>query len=117
MPHVRAPISGPVGRTGANRGAAHPANAASVARIRAGAGGAVDGGVGQAVTTRTEYRAGLLRDGRAVMEHFIASQTEGARWPEETIEIEASPPKLKKTGSRRLDLRMMRFCGQLQIRG
>jgi hypothetical protein len=51
------------------------------------------------------------------MEHFIASQTEGARWPEETIEIEASPPKLKKTGSRRLDLRMMRFCGQLQIRG
>jgi hypothetical protein len=26
----------------------------------------------------------------AVLEHFVTSQTEGARWPEETIEIEAS---------------------------
>ena len=34
----------------------------------------------------------------AVLEHFVTSQTEGARWPEETIEIEASLPKLEKTG-------------------
>ena len=47
-------------RTGA---AAHPANAASIARIRAGAGAAVDGGVGHAVTARAEYRVGVLRDG------------------------------------------------------
>jgi hypothetical protein len=46
-------------RTGA---AAPPANAASIARIRAGAG-AVDGGVGHAVTARGEYRLELLRDG------------------------------------------------------
>ena len=33
-----------------------------------------------------------------MQEHFGATQTEAARWPEETIEIEASLPKLKKTG-------------------
>src|ERR1700733_13949600 len=42
-------------RTGA---AAHTANAASIARIRAGAGP-----VGHAVTARGEYRVELLRDG------------------------------------------------------
>jgi hypothetical protein len=34
----------------------------------------------------------------AVLEHFVATQSEAARWPEETIEIEASLPKVKKTG-------------------
>lgn len=35
-------------------------------------------------------------------EHFVPSQTEGTRWPEETIEIEASLTKLKKAGRREI---------------
>src|SRR5271170_7248974 len=77
------------------RAAAHPAKAASIARIRAGAG-AVDGGVGHALTAHTAYRVELLCDGGSAGA-FVASQTEGARWSEEIFEVEASLPKLKKT--------------------
>jgi hypothetical protein len=80
MPHVRAPLSGAVGRTGANRGAAHRASAASIARSAL-----VPALLLMAVLGRPSLRGqSIASDSSAtaavVLEHFAASQTEGTRW-------------------------------------
>lgn len=47
----------------------------------------------------------------AVLEHFLARQQQAHPWPSETVEIEASLPKLKKTG-RLLAIRTLFPAGQ-----
>ncbi len=84
MPHVRAPLSGAEGRTEANRGAAHRASAASIARVRAGAGAAVDGVLGRPSLRGESIASDSSATAAVVLEHFAASHTESARWrPEE----------------------------------
>jgi hypothetical protein len=43
----------------------------------------------------------------AVLQRFVANQEKGARWPVETIEIEASLPRLNKTGRLRAIRRLL----------
>jgi hypothetical protein len=43
----------------------------------------------------------------AVLERFVANQEKGGRWPVETIEIEASLPRLNKTGRLRAIRRLL----------